>query len=88
MSICSMVAITVNLTQHVPKTKGKSRPGYSLLEAFTELWRPAVVLGLGGKFPLLVTEMRADDVDFHEGPEALCLPFQVVSNHHWMIKVG
>lgn len=66
----------------------KQRRGYSLLEALAELGRPAVVLGLGGKFSLLVAEMRADDIDLHEGPEALRLPFQVVGRHHWMIKAA
>lgn len=55
---------------------------YSLLKALIELRGPAVVLGLGGKFPLFVTEVRADDVDLDEGPEALSLPLQVVSSHH------
>lgn len=64
------------------------RRGYSLLEALAELGRPAVVLGFGGKFSLLVTEMRANDINLHEGPEALCLPFQVVGRHHWMIKAA
>lgn len=68
--------------------KGKPRAGHSLLEAFAKLWRPAVVLGLGGKFPLLVTEVRANDVDLHKGPEALRLPFQVISSHHWMTEAG
>lgn len=60
--------------------------GHSLLEALIELWRPAVVLGLGGKFPLLVTQVRANDVDFDERPEALCFPFQVISSDHWTQK--
>ena len=67
---------------------GISATGYSLLEAFIEFRRPAVVLGLGGKFPLFVTEVRANDVDFHKGPEALCPPLQLISSHHWMIKAG
>lgn len=64
----------------------KKRTGHSLLEAFVEFRRPAVVLGFGGKLPLFVTEVRANDEDFHEGPEALCLPFQVISCHHWITK--
>lgn len=53
----------------------RDRAGHSLLEAFVEFRRPAVVLGFGGKLPLFVTEVRADDEDFHEGPETLRLPF-------------
>lgn len=38
-------------------------------ESFIIFGSPAVVLGLGGILPLLVTEEGADDVDFNEGPE-------------------
>lgn len=61
------------------------RLGYLLLEALAKLWGPAVVLGLGGKLPLLVTQMRANDVDLHKWPEALCFPLQVVGSHHWVM---
>lgn len=64
----------------------KKRTGHSLLETFVEFGRPAVVLGFGGKLPLFVTEVRANDENFHKGPEALCLPFQVISCHHWITK--
>lgn len=64
----------------------QKKPGHSLLEAFVEFRRPAVVLGFGGKLPLFVTEVRANDEEFHEGPEALGLPFQVIRGHHWITK--
>lgn len=69
-----------------PLARRKLRPGYLLLEALAKLRRPAVVLGLGGKLPLLVTQMRADDVDLHKGPEALCLPLQIVGSHHCVME--
>lgn len=68
--------------QQGPLARGKPRPGYSLLEVLAKLWGPAVVFGLGGKLPLLVTEVRADDIDLHKGPEALSLPLQLVGSHH------
>lgn len=53
------------------------------LEGFAELGGPAVVLGFGGELPLLVTEVRANDVNLHEGPEnALCLPAKVIGCHN------
>ena len=53
------------------------------LEGLDKFRGPAVVLRLGGKLPFLVTEMRANDVHFHEGPEyALGLPAQVIGCHH------
>lgn len=53
------------------------------LEGFAELRGPAVVLGFGGELPLLVTEVRADDVNLHEGPEnTLRLPAKVIGCHN------
>lgn len=45
---------------------------------------PAVVLWLRGVLPLFVTEVRADDIDFHKRPEySLRLPPQVICSDHW-----
>lgn len=53
------------------------------MEGLCEFRGPAVVLGLGGELPLLVAEVRSDDVDLHEGSEyALSLPAQVIGCHH------
>lgn len=67
-------------------TFSNKRAGYLLLEALAKLWGPAVVLGLGGKLPLLVAEMWANDVDLHKWPEALGLPLQIVGGHHWVME--
>ena len=57
---------------------------HSQSEGFIVFRSPAVVLRLGGVLPLLVAEVRADDVDLHERPEySLCLPPQVIGSHHW-----
>lgn len=60
---------------------------HSQLEALVVFGGPAVVLGLGGKFPLLVTQVGADDVDLNEGPEdARRLPLQVIGSHHCAMR--
>lgn len=69
-----------------PLARREIGPGYLLLEALAKLRGPAVILGLGGKLPLLVTQMRANDVDLHKWPEALRLPLQLVGSHHWGIE--
>lgn len=72
---------TMLLVQHVLYTLE-----HLLLKALAELWGPAVVLGLGGKLPLLVAQMRANDVDLHKGPEALRLPLELVGSHHCVME--
>lgn len=63
---------------HVPSPRCHSQ-----LEALVVLGGPAVVLGFGGEFPLLVTEVGPDDVDLDEGPEdARSLPLEVICSHH------
>lgn len=42
---------------------------HSQCKGLVVFWSPAVVLGLGGVLSLLIAEMRANDVDLHEGPE-------------------
>jgi hypothetical protein len=53
------------------------------VEGLVELWRPAVGLGLGGLLALLVGEVRANQVRFHERPEHALLdhPLEVVRGH-------
>lgn len=49
---------------------------YLQTKALIELWRPAVVLGFGLEFALLVAEVRPNYGDLHEGSEhAGRLPF-------------
>lgn len=56
---------------------------YSQSEGFIVFGSPAVVLRLGGVLPLLVAEVRADDVDLNKWPEySLRLPPQVIGSHH------
>lgn len=56
---------------------------YSQVECLIELWRPVVALGLCGVFPLLVAEMRSNQVNLNKWPEhAGCLPLQVIGCHH------
>ena len=49
------------------------------MECLVEFGGPAVVLGLGGKFALLVAEVWTNDVHLHERAEhALGLPAQII----------
>lgn len=59
------------------------------LEALIVLGGPAVVLGFGGEFPLLVTEVGPNDVDLDEGPEdSRGLPLEVIGSHHCKEATG
>ncbi len=56
---------------------------HSQSEGFIVFGGPAVVLGLGGVLPLLVAEVRPDDVDLDKRAEnSLRLPSQVIGCHH------
>lgn len=68
--------------QQKPNSRS-SRHYYSQSESFVVFGSPAVVLRLGGILPLLVAEVRANDVDLHKWPEyPLRLPPQVIGSHH------
>jgi hypothetical protein len=67
-----------------------ARLPHSQLEALVVFGGPAVVLGFGGKFSFLVTELGPNDVDLNERPEdARSLPLEVVGSYNcWGTQRG
>lgn len=66
-----------------------SRRLYSQVEGLIELGAPVVALGLGSKLPLLVSEVRTDQVHLNERTEHATGndPLQVVCGYHWKYKI-
>lgn len=60
------------------------------MEGLVELGRPAVGLGLGCLLPLLVREVRSDQVGLHERTEHAGRddPLEVVGCHHCKVTRG
>lgn len=54
------------------------------MESLVELGTPVVALGLGGKLPLLVCEVRPNEIHFYEWTEhaAGYHPLEVVGGYH------
>lgn len=57
------------------------------MECLIKLGTPVVALGLGGELPLLLREVRTNEVDLDERTEhaALYHPLQVVRCYHWKV---
>lgn len=60
------------------------------MEGLIEFRTPIVALGLCGKLPFLVGEVRPDQVHFYERTEHAAgdHPLQVVRSNHWNIQTA